>query len=512
MCSDEKDNDLRASLDKGARANLLAVPKDKLENLTQKIEALRQIQRQRDELEAKFLKERARHEAECEKLYQPLFTKRFDIVNGLDGVQGAANGAMDLGEDKASKEKGVPNFWLTAMTNNSLLAQEITKADEEALKYLIDIKSSRIVCCREFKLEFFFGPNPYFKNYVLAKKFVMIDEVKLIFDEAIGTKIKWYPEKCLTRECSTRKPKKSFFNFFKSLEFPVYDESIDVKLLHQLEHDYEIGVTIKKEIVCHAISWFSGDATCGRRTKRKIEFDNPAAENLAQKNESLRKIEIELNKLEAEFFEKRRKEEANYVKLCQPLDTKYDIVNGVTEVKGAPNDGAMVQSEDKATKEKGVPDFWFIAMKSHHGLRQNIAKHDQGALKYLTDIKWSRINDSEGFKLEFTFGPNPYFKNSVLEKTYRMIDETDIVLEEAIGTVIHWYPGQCWIEKAERSFFNFFEPLEVPTDVEAEKLRYQLRCDYDIGVAFKDELICHAVGWYTGDIIRKRMANLKFLG
>ncbi|KAH9671112.1 nucleosome assembly protein 1 [Citrus sinensis] len=446
MCSDEKDNDLRASLDKGARANLLAVPK-----------------RQRDELEAKFLKERARHEAECEKLYQPLFTKlckgivalwlltfnlyhRFDIVNGLDGVQGAANGAMDLGEDKASKG--------TLLISTSELGSfsKITKADEEALKYLIDIKSSRIVCCREFKLEFFFGPNPYFKNYVLAKKFVMIDEVKLIFDEAIGTKIKWYPEKCLTRECSTRKPKKSFFNFFKSLEFPVYDESIDVKLLHQLEHDYEIGVTIKKEIVCHAISWFSGDATCGRRTKRK----------------------------------------------------RYDIVNGVTEVKGAPNDGAMVQSEDKATKEKGVPDFWFIAMKSHHGLRQNIAKHDQGALKYLTDIKWSRINDSEGFKLEFTFGPNPYFKNSVLEKTYRMIDETDIVLEEAIGTVIHWYPGQCWIEKAERSFFNFFEPLEVPTDVEVL---------FDFSrVAFKDELICHAVGWYTGDIIRKRMANLKFLG
>ncbi|KAH9739973.1 nucleosome assembly protein 1 [Citrus sinensis] len=422
MCSDEKDNDLRASLDKGARADLLAVPKS-----------------QRDELEAKFLEERARHEAECEKLYQPLFTKRFDIVSGLDGVQGAANGAMDLGEDKASKEKGVPNFWLTAMKNNSLLAQEITKADEEALKYLIDIKSSRLVCCPEFKLEFFFGPNPYFKNYVLAKKFIMIDEVKLIFDEAIG-------------------------------------------------------VTIKKEIVCHAISWFCGDATCGRRTKRKIE----------------------LNKLEAEFLEKRRKEEANYVKLCQPLDTKrYDIVNGVNEVKGAPNDGAMVQSEDKATKEKGVPDFWFIAMESHHELRQNIVRHDQGALKYLTDIKWCRINDSEGFKLEFTFGPNPYFKNSVLEKTYRMIDETYIVLEEAIGTVIDWYPGQCLIEKAERSFFNFFKPPEVPTDVEgfeAEKLRYQLRCDYDIGVAFRDELICHAVGWYTEDIIWKRMANLKFLG
>ncbi|KAH9734903.1 nucleosome assembly protein 1 [Citrus sinensis] len=176
---------------------------------------------------------------------------------------------------------------------------------------------------------------------------------------------------------------------------------------------------------------------------------------------------------------------------------RYDIVNGVTEVKGAPNDGAMVQSEDKATKEKGVPDFWFIAMKSHHVLRQNIAKHDQGALKYLTDIKWSRINDSEGFKLEFTFGPNPYFKNSVLEKTYRMIDETDIVLQEAIGTVIHWYPGQCWIEKAERSFFIFFKPLEVPTDVEgfeAEKLRYQLRCDYDIGCV-----------WGCPDDFEKRM-------
>lgn len=58
----------------------------------------------------------------------------------------------------------------------------------------------------------------------MIKNFVLV--VLLVF---CRTKIKWYPEKCLTREYSTRKPKKSFFNFFKSLEFPVYDESIDVR-------------------------------------------------------------------------------------------------------------------------------------------------------------------------------------------------------------------------------------------------------------------------------------------
>ena len=68
--------------------------------------------------------------------------------------------------------------------------------------------------------------------------------------------------------------------------------------------------------------------------------------------------------------------------------------------------------------------FWYC---------HQITERDEGALKYLKDIKWCRIEVPKGFKLDFFFDTNPYFKNSVLTKTYHMIDDDDPILEKAIG-------------------------------------------------------------------------------
>lgn len=66
-------------------------------------------------------------------------------------------------------------------------------------------------------------------------------------------------------------------------------------------------------------------------------------------------------------------------------------------------------------------------------LCNQISERDEGALKYVKDIKWSRIDNPKGFKLEFFFETNPFFKNTVLTKTYHMIDEDEPILEKAIG-------------------------------------------------------------------------------
>ena len=58
-----------------------------------------------------------------------------------------------------------------------------------------------------------------------------------------------------------------------------------------------------------------------------------------------------------------------------------------------------------------------------YSLLVQISEWDEGALKYLKDIKWGKIDDPKGFKLEFFFDSNPYFKNSVLTKTYHMVDD-----------------------------------------------------------------------------------------
>ncbi|GMN36963.1 hypothetical protein TIFTF001_006433 [Ficus carica] len=231
-------------------------------SVRKRVEALREIQGQHDDLEAKFLEERAALEAKYQKLYDPLYTKRYEVVNGIVEVDSVTNEtAMDQEGDKATEDKGVPDFWLNAMKTNEVLAEEITERDEGALKYLKDIKWSRIDNPNGFKLEFFFDPNPYFKNSVLTKTYHMIEDDEPILDKAIGMEIEWHPGKILTQKILKKKPRKggaknakpitktencpSFFNFFNPPQVPDGDDYIDddtaEELQTQMEQDYDIG-------------------------------------------------------------------------------------------------------------------------------------------------------------------------------------------------------------------------------------------------------------------------------
>ncbi|KAJ1258032.1 hypothetical protein BS78_10G042800 [Paspalum vaginatum] len=296
-------SDLNASLPAAAaalsaedRAGLVNALKDKLQslagqhadvletlspNVRKRVEYLREIQGQHDEIEAKFLEERAALEAKYQKLYEPLYTKRFEIVNGVVEVDGVIDEptSENADEGKETDAKGVPDFWLTAMKTNEVLSEEIQERDEAALKYLKDIKWSRIEDPKGFKLEFFFDTNPFFKNAVLSKTYHMVDEDDPILEKAIGTEIEWYPGKNLTQKILKKKPKKgsknpkpitktedceSFFNFFNPPQVPEDDEDIDEEtadeLQGQMEQDYDIGTTIRDKIIPHAVSWFTGEA------------------------------------------------------------------------------------------------------------------------------------------------------------------------------------------------------------------------------------------------------------
>ncbi|KAK4791630.1 hypothetical protein SAY86_032043 [Trapa natans] len=312
--SNDKDNfnmeDLAATLNYEDHAGLLNALKDKIQNLSghhsdvlenlspvvrKRVEVLRDIQNQHNEIEAKFFEERAALEAKYQKLYQPLYTKRYEIVNGIVEVEGiSVEAEKDQEEDKASDEKGVPDFWLNAMKNNEVLSEEINERDEGALKYLKDIKWCRINDPKGFKLEFFFDTNPYFKNSVLTKIYHMIDEDEPILEKAIGTEIEWYPGKCLTQKILKKKPKtgsknakhvtktedcESFFNFFKPPQVPDDDEDIDEdtaeELQNLMEQDYDIGSTIRDKIIPHAVSWFTGESI----QDDEIELDGEEGED-----------------------------------------------------------------------------------------------------------------------------------------------------------------------------------------------------------------------------------------
>ncbi|KAF9613063.1 hypothetical protein IFM89_005511 [Coptis chinensis] len=265
-----------AALSAEDRAGLVNALKDKLQSLAgqhpdvletlsptvrKRVEVLREIQSQHDELEAKFFEERAALEAKYQKLYEPLYSKRYDIVNGVVEVEGVTNEApIDQEEGKGTEVKGVPDFWLNAMKTNEVLTEEISERDEEALKFLKDIKWRRIENPKGFMLEFFFDANPYFKNSVLTKTYHMIDDDEPILEKAIGTEIEWLPGKSLTQKVLKKKPKKgskntkpitktenceSFFNFFNPPQVPEDDDDIDEdtaeQLQNEMEQDYDIG-------------------------------------------------------------------------------------------------------------------------------------------------------------------------------------------------------------------------------------------------------------------------------
>ncbi|GAA0143415.1 chromatin/chromatin-binding, or -regulatory protein [Lithospermum erythrorhizon] len=255
------------------------------------------------------------------------------------------------------------------------------------------------------------------------------------------------------------------------------------------------------------------------------DFLNTLSPDVRQRVIFLRKIQNQQDELEAKYFEQRAALEAKYQQLYEPLYlTRYEVVNGVTEVEGTTYESTTDEDTNNSAG-KGVPHFWLTAMKNNEILSEEITERDEGALQFLKDIKWSRLEDSKGFKLEFLFDPNPYFKNSVLTKTYHMISEEEHILEKATGTEIEWLPGNNLTQKVLKkkpkngskaslpvtrvevcaSFFNFFYPPEVPEDENeideetVELLQSQMEQDYNIGSTIKERIIPHAVSWFTGE-------------
>ncbi|XP_057317537.1 nucleosome assembly protein 1-like 1 [Hydractinia symbiolongicarpus] len=195
---------------------------------------------------------------------------------------------------------------------------------------------------------------------------------------------------------------------------------------------------------------------------------------------------------------------------------------------------------------KGIPEFWLIAMKNVELLEEMIQEHDEEILKHLIDIKLiftgkkddGSSDDSEmGFVLEFQFSPNEYFTNTALTKTYKMKSEPDVDdpfsfegpdIVSCTGCKIDWQKGknitQKQVKKKQKhkgrgqtrvvtktvqndSFFNFFDPPEVPENVDEDDIDEEteaiLAADFEIGHFFRERLIPKAVLFYTGEAIEE---------
>mmetsp|Transcript_138763 Transcript_138763/g.241301 ORF Transcript_138763/g.241301 Transcript_138763/m.241301 type:complete len:344 (-) Transcript_138763:609-1640(-) len=246
-------------------------------------------------------------------------------------------------------------------------------------------------------------------------------------------------------------------------------------------------------------------------------------------------IQKDYAEVHAKYMEEMKELEIRYEKLYSPYYAKRkEIVQGLREpTEEEVSKGSKVvevKDEDEApqvTDINGIPEFWYTALKNHEALEEILYPQDEECLKSLIDITAENFEDpNKGFKLTFFFGPNDYFTNTELTKTYHLVEEDEIVIEKCVGSDIDWKPGKdlTMVTKKKKqkhkggkntrvitttepceSFFNFFKPPQLDDDDDArdddemEELEELVEQDYEIGRCIKDRIIPRAVDWFTGE-------------
>ncbi|OWK16628.1 NAP1L1, partial [Cervus elaphus hippelaphus] len=124
-----------------------------------RVNALKNLQVKCAQIEAKFYEEVHDLERKYAVLYQPLFDKRFEIINAIyepteeecewkpdeeDEISEELKEKAKIEDEKKDEEKedpkGIPEFWLTVFKNVDLLSDMVQEHDEPILKHLKDIK------------------------------------------------------------------------------------------------------------------------------------------------------------------------------------------------------------------------------------------------------------------------------------------------------------------------------------------------------------------------------------
>ncbi|KAJ6647273.1 Nucleosome assembly protein 1-like 1, partial [Pseudolycoriella hygida] len=265
-----------------------------------RISALKNVQLEQMNLEARFYEEVYNLEVKYQSLYDPLNEKRKLIVNGeYEPTAEEQEWKLDDNEeDEMSLKlagisitkptypddvKGIPDFWLTIFRATELISPMIQKPDEDVLKKLTDVSISYRNDPMSYVLEFHFAPNEFFTNLVLTKQYFL--KVKLEAEHPFtfegpeiykcqGCAINWNKGKNLTvktikkkqkhkargavRTITKQVPADSFFNFFNP---PIVEDEdkVDVEIQNILQNDYEIGHFLRSRIIPKALLYYTGD-------------------------------------------------------------------------------------------------------------------------------------------------------------------------------------------------------------------------------------------------------------
>jgi nucleosome assembly protein 1-like 1 len=241
-------------------------------------------------LEEEYRKERIELEKKYLAKKEEFYGKRQPIISGEVDVP-KTEGEEEVGTEETD-DKGVPQFWLTALSSHPSIGETITEDDVPALEALANITVAYNEDFSSFTLSFHFKENEFFKNAVLTKKYSvtpdLLDDKNPNLSEAEGCVIEWKEGKnlCVTeikkkqkaksgrnkgqvRTVTRTVPKASFFHYFdehkeddeeeEKEEEEEEEEGLGRKKF-SIEEDYDIGHTIRTSIIPEAILWFTGEA------------------------------------------------------------------------------------------------------------------------------------------------------------------------------------------------------------------------------------------------------------
>lgn len=143
------------------------------------IDEIEEVQNAIDNLNEQASEEILKVEQKFNKMRQPHFEKRSDLISKI------------------------PDFWLTAFVNHPQLSDLLTTSDEKVLKHLKKVEVQEFEDIKSgFRINFHFEKNEWFKNPILTKEFHLGDTGE---PSSTFTKIDWHPGKDLTAKANSAK-------------------------------------------------------------------------------------------------------------------------------------------------------------------------------------------------------------------------------------------------------------------------------------------------------------------
>ena len=212
-------------------------------------------------------------------------------------------------------------------------------------------------------------------------------------------------------------------------------------------------------------------------------------------------------------------------------DLRRQVVTGALEAPEEFKVEEEGEEGEQAEDVSGIPDFWLVALCNCELIEELISQKDAEILGSLVDVRCEDIldedGDEEGYKLTFEFADQEFFSNK--ELTLKICASTEngmLNVDELEGTEIKWKsdaknPTIKVMKKKQKpgakgkpatkkepvdSFFNLFSPPDI-TDMEdmdeedAEEMQEVIEKTLAIGEFLREDLIPHAVHWFTGEAI-----------